>query len=116
MTKSKKRRGRLKMSRRAPGMAPGTLVADPQAPKPVIRVFAYGPDKIVEKTVAQAAEIREYLGQHPVIWVDVDGLGDIAAVEEIGRIFDLHPLALEDVVNVHQRSKVDDYEKYLFWV
>src|SRR5262249_10260671 len=78
--------------------------------------IAYGPDKIIEKTIAQAADVRQYLNQHPVIWVDVDGLGDLAAIEEIGRIFELHPLALEDVVNVHQRSKVEDYEKYLLWV
>ncbi len=117
MSKSKRRRGRLKLSRRAhPGMAPGTLIGDPQAPKPVIRVIAYGPEEFVDQTVAQAADVRQFLGRYPVVWVDIDGLGDVAAIEEIGRIFGLHQLALEDVINAHQRSKVEDYEKYLFWV
>lgn len=32
--------------------------------------------------------------------------------EELGRVFSIHPLALEDVVNIPQRPKVDTYEKH----
>jgi magnesium transporter len=46
----------------------------------------------------------------------VDGLGDADTVRKIGETFGLHPLALEDVINVHQRPKVEPYEKYLFIV
>jgi magnesium transporter len=51
-----------------------------------------------------------------VLWVDVDGLGDVDAIRQIGEIFGLHPLALEDVINGHQRPKVEQYEGYLFIV
>jgi magnesium transporter len=117
MPKSKRHRGRLKIARRVqPGVAPGTLVADPKAPQPEVQVIAFGPDGLIDETVAKAADVRQYLGRYPVIWVDVDGLGDIKAIEEIGRVFGLHHLALEDVVNVHQRSKVEEYDDHIFWV
>lgn len=117
MSKHKKRRGRLKITRRTnPGAPAGALVSDPHAPPPQIQVIGIAPEEIVERTVKNAAEIRDFVGRYPILWVDIDGLGDVAAIEEIGRIFGLHPLALEDVVNVHQRSKVEEYDEHVFWV
>jgi magnesium transporter len=46
----------------------------------------------------------------------VDGLGDAAVLEQIATIFRLHPLAMEDVVNVHQRAKVDTFGDRTFVV
>jgi magnesium transporter len=51
-----------------------------------------------------------------VTWVNVDGLGDVETIRALGEIFSIHPLALEDVVNVPQRPKVEEYEKNLFVV
>ncbi len=38
------------------------------------------------------------------------------SIETLGRVFGLHRLALEDVVNVHQRPKVEEYRDHLFAV
>ena len=54
--------------------------------------------------------------QWPVIWLDCTGLANIELISEIGRIFSLHPLALEDVVNTGQRPKVDFFEDHAFVV
>ena len=40
-----------------PGTPPGLLVADPDAPKPVIRVLAYGPDGVDERAIQSPDEI-----------------------------------------------------------
>jgi magnesium transporter len=100
----------------APGALPGTLHVDPTAPKPVITVMAFGPDAYVERTVADPKELREFLPEWPVTWVNVEGLGDAEIIRSLGEVFDLHGLALEDVVNVHQRPKVDEYPDHLFIV
>jgi magnesium transporter len=39
----------------------------------------------------------------------VQGLGDEEVLMSLGEVFQLHPLMLEDVVNVPQRPKVEDY-------
>jgi len=49
-------------------------------------------------------------------WVNVDGLGDTATLQKIAEIFGVHKLAMEDVVHVHQRAKVEEYEERLFIV
>jgi magnesium transporter len=103
-------RWRRRLKRRAkPGAAPGFLPIDPEAPRPVIQVLAYSAGDFVVRDVANVAELREFMGRWPVTWVNVDGLGDARILEELARLFDLHPLAMEDVVNVHQRAKVDRF-------
>jgi magnesium transporter len=100
--------------------APGTLKVDPQAPKPLVRLMAYdATGQCVERELRTAAEldgVREIVDRHAVTWVNVEGLGDADVVARLGKVFGLHPLALEDVVNDHQRSKVEPYGDHLFIV
>ncbi len=99
-----------------PGASPGTLVMPEAAPRPTIRIMDYGPDSFEEKELGSPAEIRPYLDDKTVTWVDVEGLGDEQVLREIGDIFGLHPLALEDVVHVPQRPKMESYETHEFIV
>ncbi len=115
--KTKKRLRFHHRTRRAPpGTAPGTLVIDPEAPHPEIRVMSYGPDAFSEETIEDPSRIQDFLHRESVTWVNVDGLGNVDVLRKIGEIFDVHQLALEDVVNVHQRPKVEEYGGALFMI
>lgn len=101
------------------GAPPGTLQADPDAPQPIITVMAYGPLGLVERELSPAQlsqDLPQILKTYPVTWVNLDGLGDVSVLHQLGDIFHLHPLALEDVINVHQRPKVEHYAEHLFLV
>jgi magnesium transporter len=102
--------------RHAAGTSPGTLVADPQAPRPKLHAICYGPDGLDERDLASAAEARALLGTRAVLWLNVDGLGDAAVLERLGHDFGLHRLALEDTLNVGQRPKLDRYADHFFLV
>jgi magnesium transporter len=99
-----------------PGAAPGTLSVDPHAQRPEIGVTAYGPEGLVEERVEDVAQLAGYLERWPVVWVNVDGLGDAEMLQELAAQFELHRLSLEDVVNVGQRAKVEPYDDHLFVV
>jgi len=109
-----KKKTRLTRPPRKIGMIPGSLVIDPSWPKPIIQVMTYGPDHFEEKTISDVREIGELLGKQPVTWINVDGLGDEQILRQLGQLLNLHPLALEDVVSLRQRSKVDDYDTTLY--
>src|SRR6218665_1044209 len=96
------------------GVAPGTLIGDPQAPPPVIRAIGYGPDGFEEKSLQTPEDAKTLVDRWPVTWINVDGLGRGEILQAFGKLFALHPLALEDTVNTHQRSKVDDFGDVLF--
>ncbi|MCC6746752.1 MAG: magnesium/cobalt transporter CorA [Deltaproteobacteria bacterium] len=99
-----------------PGSPPGTLAPDPEASRPEIRVFAYGPERLLEQVLTDPAELGAILAAWPMVWVDVDGLGDAHVISEIGKVFGLHPLAIEDVISGHQRAKVEPYGEHFFVV
>lgn len=101
---------------RTPGAPPGTIEPEATAHAPVVTLMAYGPDALLTETINDPAELRGVCGSWPVTWVNVDGLGDADLLQSLGTMFGLHALALEDVVNVHQRPKVEDYEEDLFIV
>lgn len=44
-----------------------------------------------------------------VRWIDVAGLSDLKAIEALARKYELHPLAVEDLLNLETRPKVDAY-------
>ncbi|MEP7325273.1 MAG: magnesium/cobalt transporter CorA [Gemmatimonadota bacterium] len=97
------------------GSMPGTLVTEPDAPPPVIRVMCYTTESVQEHDVSDPRDLRRYAGSDGVTWVDVQGLGDESVLRQIAEIFDIHPLALEDAVNVPQRPKSECYEdQHLF--
>lgn len=79
-------------------------------PAPVIRVISFGPERVEEYPVRQVSELKPLLkGDAAVSWINIDGLGDPETFSQLGEIFGLHPLALEDVVNLHQRPKFEGY-------
>jgi magnesium transporter len=92
-----------------PGDLPGTLDIDPDAPVPVIVLIDYSEDKATRQELATPEECIPHLDSNSVSWVDVKGLGSEDVLQRLGHVFKLHPLVLEDVVNVPQRPKVEEH-------
>lgn len=102
--------------RTRPGAPPGTITRHPDAVSTQITLVTYGPDGVHEEGIADPWSLEGRELTAPVTWINVDGLGDVATIQQLGRIFNLHPLAMEDVANTHQRPKVEDYDDYIFIV
>jgi len=51
-----------------------------------------------------------------ITWVNVNGLHDIDVITHVGKLLNIHPLALEDIVNTGQRPKIEDYDNHLYLV
>lgn len=102
--------------RTKPGSAPGLLNIDPQANSTIIRVMAFQGSNFLEKEIQNVEDLRAICSAYRTVWVDVTGLGSEAKLQSLGHLLNLHPLALEDVVNVHQRAKVDEFGESLFIV
>ena len=104
-------------TRRPPiGASPGTLIADPAARRSELRLTLISPQKYETVENASIDDLLANCEKWPVIWLDCTGLANIQLIKEIGRIFNLHPLALEDVVNTGQRPKADFFEDHAFVV
>lgn len=99
-----------------PGAAPGTVQVAPGAVPTEVRVLAYSGDRLTESKVDSLERLPAIVASHDITWIDVAGLGDGSTLRRLGELFSLHPLAQEDVVNVHQRAKVEPYDDLIFLV
>jgi len=114
--KGHRRRPRYGVRRRnLPGAAPGTLVIDPASPFPALHCFAFGAAVLREQKPASLTDLASF-HDAPLRWLNVDGLGHAETLKAIGQEYGLHNLELEDIVNVHQRPKFEDYDDHLFLV
>ena len=90
------------------------LAAQPDASASEFRVLAYGPDGLDERRLGSVDELEGLVGRWPVVWLNVDGLADVAAVTRLGHRFGLHPLALQDALTPSQRPKAETYPGHAF--
>lgn len=110
-------RARIIIPRRAKSTPPPGTVSPPEdAIEPRLYVIAYGPVALEEQEIQSVSELKELLGRQPVTWLNIDGVGSAETINALGEQFGLHPLALEDVVNLHQRPKTEDYEDHAYIV
>ena len=102
---------RLTLGPEPTAASPGTLVVR-SSERPRIFLIDYCAERVVvEREVDSIDEVLPYLDDDlpSITWVDVRGIGHRPTLERLGEIFHIHPLALEDVVNVPQRPKSDAY-------
>lgn len=98
------------------GARPGTLILTEDAVAPTINVLQFGPERVEEGEAKGLADIRALDLTSGVTWIDVQGLGDERLLRGLAECFNIHRLALEDLVNVPQLPKMERYEGGLLWV
>ncbi|WP_036478646.1 magnesium/cobalt transporter CorA [Myxosarcina sp. GI1] len=96
-----------------PGSMPGTLNIKPDAKHPQIVLIDYNRDRAHRQENLTPEACAKHLTTASVSWVDVGGLGSEDVLQRLGAVFNLHPLVLEDIVNVPQRPKVEEYPEQL---
>ena len=100
------------------GALPGSIErgADPISEKCRLTRISYNAALAEEEVIDTVAELNEEVPEDRVYWFRLEGATDSEMLRRLGEAFELHPLALEDVVNTHQRCKVEDYGDHLFVV
>src|SRR5688572_25856754 len=92
------------------------VVAVSDAVCPIIQVVAYNENLMTEDIASDPAKLASYDDKWAVVWINVDGPIHADLVQKIGKAFDLHPLAVEDVIRLQERAKVEEYTDYHFLV
>ena len=114
---NERRRPRRHHKRRPPaGASVGAMAVDEGGGPLHLRVMDYRGAQLEERDVSDVEQLARDRGGDTVTWIEVEGLGDERALRRIGEIFEIHPLALADAVNVPQRPKAETYEHHEFLV
>jgi len=98
------------------GQPPGTAVytGKKKSQETRVTVLIYSEQDFKE---SQGTTLEEVLPAQPMpgmTWIHVEGLQNVALIEHLGKAYHIHPLTIEDILNVDQRPKVEDFEGYVF--
>jgi magnesium transporter len=101
-----------------PGTPAGTLTESvPEAGLPLrLHLTDFNRDRVIVEPDASVSACESALANDSVTWVHVQGRPTEHVLNELGRAFKLHILAMEDVLNSGQRPKVETYDDQLFVV
>lgn len=124
MKKNHPRKSKKRLSKKI-GMPPGSLiyVGDmdtdiAEIEKPTVTMVVYDAADLTEKLLSAdelaAFKLSDYTSTGKKLWLNIHGVHDAALIQQVGDIFNLHPLVLEDILNTEQRPKIDEFDDYLF--
>lgn len=108
----------IKRRSKKSGLSPGTLVhiGQKKAEKVSVSLLDFKDEHFEEKTILNPPDAVAYKDTKTVSWLNINGIHDVHVIEEIGKVYNLHPLTLEDIVNTEQRPKLEEFEDYIFIV
>src|SRR5688572_16209844 len=99
------------------GAPPGTLIyTGDQTGKIKITLIEFNETDFFEKEFYDLSDCLAHLNKDMIKWINVEGVHNTSLIEKIGQIYSIHPLTLEDIVNVDQRPKFEEYDNYVLGI
>ena len=109
----------FRAKKKAAGLPPGTPVYtgyEDKNEKVFVNLIDYKGHLVNEKEISDPLECEIYTQKDTISWIDVEGIHDVAMVQKISDSVHLHPLVVEDILNVDQRAKMEEYDGYIYIV
>ena len=105
----------LKPSVHKIGETPGTLTYTGQNTIPTeIKLFQYDKNDISSHRIENIEILKNKLSGKHMNWVNVVGFQDIETIGELGSLFQINQLTMEDILNTSQLPKIEDHEDYVY--
>lgn len=112
-----------KKTRHNLGLPPGTVVVDDDKSNQIfqkisVTKIAYNQSSAEKETLVGVDQLTQALKNERkdlITWININST-DPNIVKIVGDIINLHPLVQEDIVNTHQRPKLEDWDDYLYVV
>lgn len=98
------------------GLPPGTLIhlGEKRMDKTKISILSFGEGYFSEVHDCEVEKVQSVISSGRFSWINVDGIHDVKTIEKIGKVANLSPLLMEDVLNTYQRPKFEDYGTQLY--
>lgn len=99
------------------GQVPGTptYTGSVKLNDPIITNIVFNTDKFkIQNYNSYLSFEKNYHADNTkeITWNHIEPISDQEAISKLGSLFNLHSLAVEDILNVNSRSKIDKYNTY----
>jgi len=98
------------------GLPPGSLVyiGKERKEKVTVSEINFSPNHFEEIALQKVTDCNSLDNPDTVTVIGVIGIHDTTIIEAAGKHFSLDPMILEDIVNTQSRSKLHEFDDYLF--
>ena len=97
------------------GMPPGSLIytGKQQSQEIIIEVIHFSKDNhfYESKTITEIQDLDTSQGKY---WINIIGLSNVDIIKQVCDKFGIHSLFIEDILNIHQRPKLEVEQDYLY--
>lgn len=81
-----------------------------------IALISYNAESITERKNITAADCPEYFSDDMFTWIHVQGQPKPGLLRQFGQLLNLHPMALEDIINIGERAKTEVYDNQIMLI
>ena len=98
------------------GTVPGKIeyIGKPRDEKVSIDLLEYDESNVKETPNIPIKDLEDKMKSPLIKWIRVTGVHDIEIIGQLGKIFNINALDLEDISNTTQRPRVEEREDYVF--
>ena len=102
---------RLKIQNPNLGTSPGTLTYVGEEVEFATKIYwtEYNFENYRTHIFPKLLDFHLKLDPDKTYWLNIDGIHEPKVIETVGKIFGLHPLVMEDILNSHQKPKFEYY-------
>lgn len=78
-----------------------------------LHLCTYNETEVQEFSGNKFSEIQGYIRENDINWLQIHGLQDTETIREIGNYFDINFLVMQDILNPHHPTKIEEYDNHL---
>lgn len=100
------------------GLAPGSYIflGEKKQEKLLLNLMNFDAENFEFGEIADFEDSIAYKNKKSTTWINIYGLHEVDVLQKIEKLYDIHPLVMEDILNTSQRPKIEFYDNYIFAV
>lgn len=100
------------------GSPPGTLINSfaQSTAETSVRLISFKDDFYENTEITDLKSLPQKLKPETTNWIQFTGLSDVERLDQIGQLFQINPLIIEDVLNIEHMPKSEEIDGHLFFV
>jgi magnesium transporter len=89
-------------------------IGDKPALEMDLSIITYDSKSAQIKQCSTVDELVRHKSNSKISWINISGLKDIDAIKQLGELFNIHLLSIEDILHTEQQPKIEVFDKYRF--
>lgn len=79
------------------------------------QLFQYNQNDYIEEPNFVESNFSGFQEKDYLYWLNIHGIHDVQIIESISKKMSIHQLTIQDILDINQRPKIQEYDNYCFF-